>query len=212
MIFNSIALVVLQEAVPADLLGLADDKLLSAILGGAMCGLGVAICFGQGGSTGGTDIIAMVVNKYREITIGKVIMLCDVLIVGCSFIVFKDITSIIYGYVTMATTGYTIDLIMQGNQQTCQIMIFSKQYEMIADRIVNEMHRGVTLLDATGWYTKQPNKVMMVLCRKQESSHIMHIVKEVDTKAFISSSLTSGVYGEGFDTLKTKIKQKNVSK
>ncbi len=208
MILNSVALVVMQEYMPVDMLGLVDDKLLSAILGGAICGFGIGICFGQGGSTGGTDIIAMIVNKYREISIGKVIMICDVVIVGCSYFVFGDVTAIIYGYITMATVGYTIDLVMQGNQQSCQILVFSRNYDQISDRIVNEVRRGVTLLDATGWYTKKAQKVILVMCRKQEASIVYRIIKEEDHNAFISSTLTSGVYGQGFDTLKTKIKSK----
>lgn len=209
MIFNSVALVLLQEYMPSDILGLAGDKLLSAILGGAICGTGIGICFSRGGSTGGTDIIAMIVNKFHDISIGKVIILCDIIIVGCSYFVFKDITSIVYGYITMAVVGYSLDLFMQGNQQSCQLMVFSMQYDQICNRIVNEANRGVTLLDATGWYTKRPLKVILVLCRKQEMANVYRIIKEVDAGAFISSTLVTGVYGNGFDRLKTKVKKRD---
>lgn len=204
MAFNSLLLIVLQELVPTNILGLEqDDKLLSAILGGGVCGLGIGLCFSQGGSTGGTDIIAMIVNKYRNVSLGKVIMLCDVVIVGSSYLVFKDITTIIYGYVTIAVVGYTIDYYLQGGRQSCQLMVISKSYADIADRVVVELHRGVTLLDGEGWYTKNKQKVLMICCRRNEATAIYRIIKDIDSQAFITNSSTSGVYGEGFDNLKT---------
>lgn len=99
------------------MLGLADDKLLSAILGGALAGAGISICFTQGGSTGGTDIIALIINKYKTVSYGKVLMLCDLIIIGCSLFIFKNITSVIYGYVMVAVFGYTIDAVMAGNRR-----------------------------------------------------------------------------------------------
>ncbi|MFQ8826381.1 MAG: YitT family protein [Alistipes sp.] len=156
----------MQQAVPDNVLGLADDKLLSAILGGALAGAGISICFTQGGSTGGTDIIALIINKYKTVSYGKILMLCDLIIIGCSLFIFKNITSVIYGYVMVAVFGYTIDAVMAGNRQSAQILIVSPKYDLIAERIFSEMHRGVTLLDGEGWYTKTPTKVVMVVCRK----------------------------------------------
>lgn len=200
--FISLAMSVMQEAVPNNILGLADDKLLSVILGGTVAGLGVTICFAQGGSTGGTDIIAMIINKYRTISYGKILMLCDAIIIGCSIFIFWNVTSIIYGYVMVGVFGYTIDAAMAGNRQSAQILIVSPKYEEIASRIYDTMHRGVTLIDGMGWYSKQPTKLVMVVCRKSESSLIFKVIKEVDPGAFMTFGSVMGVYGLGFEALK----------
>ena len=176
--FISVAMAVMQQAVPDNVLGLADDKLLSAILGGALAGAGISICFTQGGSTGGTDIIALIINKYKTVSYGKILMLCDLIIIGCSLFIFKNITSVIYGYVMVAVFGYTIDAVMAGNRQSAQILIVSPKYDLIAERIFSEMHRGVTLLDGEGWYTKTPTKVVMVVCRKNETGILFRVIKE----------------------------------
>ncbi|MFI3315441.1 MAG: YitT family protein [Rikenellaceae bacterium] len=203
---NSLLLTVLQFffSTRPDVLGLGSDKLLSAILGGALGGFGIGICFGQGGSTGGTDIIAMILNKYQNISLGKTIIACDMIIVASSYFVTGDITSIIYGFITMSVVGYGIDLYLQGNKQTCQLFIISKKYADIADRIVSDARRGATILNGEGWFTKQPQKIIMVTCRKNETSTIYRIVKEVDNNAFVTNASVSGVYGNGFDLLKHK--------
>lgn len=202
--FNSVALTLMQQYIPHDTMGLTSDPLLSAILGGALAGLGVAICFSQGGSSGGTDIIAMIVNKYRNISLGKVIMLVDVLIIGCSYFVFREISTVIYGYVTMGVLGYTIDLVMSGNKQSAQITIFSSKSEEIAATIIATSSRGVTLLEGMGAYTKTPQKVAVLVCRKNETNQFYRIIKEVDPDAFITVASVMGVYGKGFEALRTK--------
>lgn len=200
--FISIAMSVMQGFVPNNILGLADDKLLSVILGGAVAGIGVSVCFAQGGSTGGTDIIAMIINKYKTISYGKIIMMCDVVIIGCSILVFKNITTVVYGYVMVAVFGYTIDAVMAGNRQSTQILIVSPKYEEIAARIYGEMRRGVTLINGEGWYSKQPTKLVMVVCRKSETSSLFKVIKEVDPSAFMTFGSVMGVYGLGFEALK----------
>lgn len=204
IIFNSIALTVMQETIPPTLMGLAGDKLLSAILGGGIAGAGVGLCFSVGGSSGGTDIIAMIINKYRNVSLGKLIMLMDVVIVGSSYIVFRDLPSVVYGYVTMFTLGSAIDMVLSGSKSSSQIMVFSSKYEEIAERVIHEVNRGVTILDATGWYSKTPQKVVLVVCRRGEAGNIYRIIKETDPKAFITQASVMGVFGEGFDALKTK--------
>ncbi len=200
--FISLSMGVMQSAIPDNILGLADDKLLSAILGGAVAGGGVSICFMQGGSTGGTDIIAMIVNKYRTISYGRILMICDMVIIGCSIFVFKNVTSVIYGYVMVTVFGYTIDAVMAGNRQSTQILIVSPKYEEIASRIYDAMHRGVTLIDGMGWYSKKPTKLVMVVCRKSETNIMFKIIKEVDPDAFMTFGSVMGVYGLGFEALK----------
>lgn len=209
IIFNSIALGVMQDYLPQGLLGLDPntDKLLMSIMGGALAGFGVGTCFTQGGSSGGTDIIAMIINKYRKISMGKTIMACDIIIIACSYFVLdQGVRSIIYGFVTMAVIGYTVDLVMSGSQQSVQIMIFSPKYLEIGDRIIAEAHRGVSYLHSEGGFTHSPQKVAMVVCRKNEQSQIYHIIREVDPEAFISAGSVSGVYGKGFEALKSKNK------
>ncbi len=192
----------MQKLIPPDLLGLGGDKLLSAILGGALGGLGISICFTQGGSTGGTDIVAMIVNKYYNISYGKIMIVCDMVIIGCSIFVFKNITAIIYGYVLVAVFGYTVDYIMAGNRQSSQIFIVSKQFDLIAARVSKEVRRGVTLIDGEGWYTGEKAKIVMVVCRKNETSSIFRIIKDCDPAAFITVGSVMGVYGLGFEALK----------
>ena len=194
----------MQLYLPPNLLGLADDKLLSAILGGGLSGAGISMCFMQGGSSGGTDIIAMIVNKYRNISFGRILMLCDVIILGLSVLILKDITALIYGYVVVGVFGLTLDFVIAGNKQSSQIMIVSKSYEEIADKILHDVNRGVTVLEATGWYTKKDQKVLMVVCRKNETTQIYRIIKEIDSQAFITVGSVMGVFGEGFENLRTK--------
>lgn len=202
VLFLSFAMGLMQGIVPPDLLGLSEDRLLSAILGGAVAGIGISICFTQGGSTGGTDIIAMIINKYRNISYGKIIMFCDFIIIGLSFFINNDITVVIYSYVLVAVCGYMLDAVLAGNRQSSQIMIISKKYEEIAEHICNDIHRGVTMLDGSGWYTKEHMKVVMVVCRKNETSTLFRIIKECDPNAFITVGSVMGVYGLGFESLK----------
>ena len=198
----ALAMSVMQGIVPPDLIGLQDDRLLSAILGGACSGIGISICFMQGGSTGGTDIIAMIINKYRNISYGKVIMFCDFIIIGCSYFIGNGISTVIYSYVIVAVSGYMLDTVLAGNRQSSQILIVSQRYEAIAEHISTELRRGVTLLDGQGWYTREPTKVVMVVCRKNETSSLFRIIKEIDPQAFITVGSVMGVYGLGFEALK----------
>ncbi len=158
----------------------------------------------QGGSSGGTDIIAMIVGKYRNISYGRILMICDIIILGLSVFIFRNITALIYGYVVVGVFGVTLDSIIAGNKQSSQILIMSKKYEEIADRVVHDVHRGVTVLEATGWYTKKEQKVLMVACRKNETTQIYRIIKEIDPQAFITVGSVMGVYGEGFENLRAK--------
>jgi uncharacterized membrane-anchored protein YitT (DUF2179 family) len=202
IIFLALALGAMQHLVPPDLLGLAGDKLLSSILAGAICGAGISVVLSQGGSSGGTDIVAMIVNKYRNVSYGRVIMLCDLIILGSSVLIFKNITAVIYGYVMVAVFGYTVDAMIAGNKQSSQIFIISQHYERIARRISDEVRRGVTLLDGEGWYTKQKMRMVMVVCRKNETQSLFRVIRECDPEAFITVGSVMGVYGLGFETLK----------
>ena len=182
---------------------LQGEPFMACIIGGILSGVGIGIAFTRNGSTGGTDIIAAIVNKYKPITLGRTILYCDVLIISSSFILFHDFDKILYGFVVLAVSTYVCDLVINGIRQSIQLLIFSDKYEEIADRINKEVNRGVTILDGIGWYSKQPKKVIVVLAKRTESNSIFRLVKQIDSHAFISQSNVIGVYGEGFDKIKT---------
>ena len=182
-----------------------SHNILLIILGAVVAGAGVAISFSQGGSTGGTDIVAMIINKYKTISYGKIVISSDFFIIGCSIFVADDIATgiatIIYGYIMIAVYGYTVDLIQSGNQQSSQIFIISPKYEEIADAINNEANRGATLIDGKGWYSKRECQIVMVVCRKRDASGILKIARRIDDRAFITMGSVMGVYGQGFEAL-----------
>ena len=198
-------------------------RLLLVVLGAASCGVGIAVSFMQGGSTGGTDIVAMIINKFRTVSYGKVLLMTDCGILISSVFLTTTVTvansldiielttieplsslafaRMIYGFIMIAVIGYTVDFVQSGNQQSNQIMIFCKDYEAMADMINNKAHRGATLIDAMGWYTKTPSKAVMVVCRKRDTSMILKLVREQDPSAFLTVGSVMGVYGQGFDAL-----------
>ena len=181
-----------------------EEKILAAILGGGLAGLAIGVAFTQGGSTGGTDIIAMMVCKYRNISQGRVILLVDIIIISCSYFVIENdkIQAIIYGFVVMGVCSYCIDLVLTGNKQSVQAFIFTSKPQEVAERIANEMHRGVTLIKGTGWYTKHEGDILMVVTHKRESQLILRIVKEEDPQAFMTMNTVMGAYGKGFEQIK----------
>lgn len=181
---------------------IVDENFMSAVVGGIMAGAGVGLAISQGGSTGGTDIIAMIINKYRNISPGKILLYLDIIIISSSYLVFQSIEKMVYGYVSMAVTAYTIDMILTGAKRTVQMFILSKKYEIIANRIGTEVRRGITILNGKGWYTQEESKILMILVRKQESNHILKIIKETDPDAFISLGNVMGVYGSGFERIR----------
>ena len=182
-----------------------DNRLLSAMLGGIFSGIGVAICFAQGGSTGGIDIVAMIINKYRSVSYGKIVRFSDFTIISSSLLLPAaaniGIDGVIYGFVMTVVFSYTVDMLMTGNQQSNQILIVCKDYAAMADAINTQAQRGATVLDATGWYSKKESKIVMVVCRKRDTSMVLKVVKSVDPDAFITVGSVMGVYGKGFEAL-----------
>lgn len=181
---------------------LVDDKFMCAIIGGILGGAGVGITISQGGSSGGTDIIAMIVNKYRNISPGRVILYFDVFIIASSYLFFNDVPTIVYGYVFMGVASYAIDMVISGSKQSAQMFIITKDYEKVADEIGLHANRGISIIDATGWYSKENKKILMVVVRKHETPVIFKIVKHYDPDAFISMGSVMGVYGFGFDEIR----------
>lgn len=195
------------------------DISMSAILGAILCGMGIGTVFIHNGSSGGTDIIAAMVSKVSNVSIGRTMIVTDMLIVSCSFLLpFQGdlqarleakVPLIVYGWVVTFIIAYCTDMIINTNRQAAQFIIFSKKWLEIANMVNSEARRGVTVMDAMGWYSKQDVKVLMVWCRKIESVTIFRIVKMIDPEAFITQANVNGVYGKGFDTMKIKIKKKH---
>ena len=183
---------------------LVEEPFMACIIGGILCGTGLGIVFTANGSTGGTDIIALIINKHRNVTPGRALLYTDLVIIASSYLLFHSIDKILYGLTALIISTYAVDLIVDGVRQSVQFFIFSTKYELIADRINIELHRGVTVLDGMGWYSKEPTKVLCVIARKNESVKIFRIVKQEDPKAFVSQTSAIGVYGEGFDIIKSK--------
>ncbi len=234
ILLASVALRFLPGLIPVTIiktLAIDNGKLLSVLMGGIMAGIGIGMSISNGGSTGGTDIIALIYTKYHNVSPGKVILFLDFIIIGSSIFVpsfvpeldpmtgqpvldaagnpitFKmplaeKITTVLYGLILVTVTSYVLDMYISGSQQSVQLFILSKEYEKIADAISKEMHRGVTVLDGKGWYTKQDTKVLMVLTRKTDLNLMLRYIKSIDSNAFLSVSSVNGVYGKGFETIK----------
>lgn len=233
IILASIALRFLPDMVPTTIvktLAIDNGKLLSVLMGGLLAGIGIGMSISNGGSTGGTDIIALIYTKYHNVSPGKVILVLDFIIIGSSLLIpsyvneldanglpvldaagnpvtFKmpfaeKVTTVLYGLILVTVNSYVLDMYISGSQQSVQLFILSKEYEKIADAISKEMHRGVTVLDGKGWYTKQDTKVLMVLTRKTDLNLMLRYIKQLDPNAFLSVSSVNGVYGKGFETIK----------
>jgi uncharacterized membrane-anchored protein YitT (DUF2179 family) len=189
----------------------SNQDFMSLLIGCCFTGTALAVVFMNNGSTGGTDIIAACVNKYRDVSLGQVLMAVDFLIIGSCFFFpqFGDIISrlykVVFGLCTMVVENFMLDHVMNIQRQSVQFMIFSKKSKEIAHAIGTQLERGITILDGHGWYTGQEMKVLCILARKRESTTIFRIIKMIDPDAFVSQSSVIGVYGEGFDHVKIKV-------
>ncbi len=236
IILASVGLRFLPEIIPLEIiqtLALQNGKLMSTLCGGVMAGIGIGMSISNGGSTGGTDIIALIYTKYRNVSPGKVILYLDFVIILSSLLVpsivpdldpqtgkqllgadgqplshlmpfSEKVTTVIYGLILVTVNGRVIDAYLSGSQQSVQLFILSKKFAEIADSITHELHRGVTVLDGKGWYTQEPTEVLMVITRKTDLNLLLRYIKAIDPKAFLSVSSVNGVYGQGFDTRKGK--------
>ena len=190
-----------------------EEKLLVALVGGLMEAVGIGLVLQRGGSTGGTDIIAMMINKYWPVSPGKVYLYTDIFIISSVLLVpDKGLVDMIYAYVMMLGFSFGVDYVLLGNKSSIQILIFSSKYQEIADHMINNVQRGVTALESVGWYSQMESKVLLVIARKNQMNEIVNEVKNIDKKAFISVSTTMSVYGEGFEEVKTGLKLKKNNK
>lgn len=222
-ILASLAMNIAQDIIPADIIKLLatdNGKLMSTIMGGILAGAGIGMTISQGGSTGGTDIIALMVNKYRNVSPGRMIMMMDVVIILSSLLVpsympdgslmpwADKIITVVYGFILVVVVSTVLDLYVSGSRQSVQIFILSNKYDEIADAITQDLHRGVTVLNGKGWYTKNDMKVVMVVTRKTDLNVFLKYINVIDPDAFVSVSSVTGVYGKGFDTIKVSKKKK----
>lgn len=181
---------------------LVDDMFLCSLIGAMLSGVGVGIAINNGGNTGGTDILALMIGKYRNISYGRVILYTNVLIVLSSYLVVRSIPNLVYSYVVMIAYVFASDLILDGFRQTYQIMVFSKENVEIANQINEELNRGATFLKGYGSYSKQETDVLLVVAHKGDKRQIIKIIKNVDKSAFITIAKTNSVYGRNFDDIK----------
>ena len=186
-----------------------EEKLLVALVGSFMESVGIGLVLLRGGSTGGTDIIAMMINKYWPVSPGKVYLYSDIFIItSLLFVPEKGFVDMIYAFVLMIGFSIGVDYVLLGNKSSVQILVFSSKYEDIADHIINEVHRGVTALQSVGWYSKKDSKVLLIISRKHQMNEVVNEIKKIDKHAFISVSTAMSVFGEGFEEVKTGLKVK----
>lgn len=192
---------------------LMEEKFLVALVGAAMESVGLGLVLLRGGSSGGTDIIAMIINKYWPVSPGRVYLFTDIFIIACLLIVpGKGLVDMIYAYVVMLGFSFGVDFVLLGNKSSVQILVFSSKYQEIADHIINDVHRGVTALQSVGWYSQKESKVLLIVSRKHQMNEVVNEIKSIDKKAFISVSTAMSVFGEGFEEVKTGIKKIKVNK
>ena len=221
IIMTSVMLAVTKDHIPTDFIAefSQDSKIVCTVLGGIMAGVGIGLSMSQGGSTGGTDIIALIWCKFKPASPGKVILIIDIIII-LSSLLFPSYTAqgelmaypekvaiVVYGLIQVTVCGYAIDLYISGSKQSVQAFIFTKKVNEMADAIAFDMKRGVTVLPAKGWYSKEDKQVIMVVTRKTDLNLLFRYVKSIDPEAFLSVSSVMGVYGQGFDTIKVKSKK-----
>lgn len=179
-----------------------EDKFMHVMIGAMMGGAGLALVFAHNGSTGGTDIIVAMINKYTRMSLGRAMQLIDICIIFSSYILFHSFEVIVYGVVFTLVASFTMDYVINGSRQTVQFLIVSKRFEEIADAVNKQMDRGVTILHGQGWYSKKDVEVVMVLCRRYESQGLFNLIKSLDPNAIVSQQFCHGVFGEGFDKIK----------
>ena len=186
-----------------------SEKILLPIIGGLVEAVGISWIFRRGGSTGGTDIIALVLNKFWPISPGKVYMVIDLFIIASVLLIpGKGLQDMVYGYIAMLSFSFFLDYLMLGSKATVQVMVFSRNYEAIADHITRKMNRGVTAINSVGWYTRNDSKILLIIARKTQLAELTKAIKGIDPKAFVSVCSATGVYGEGFEEMKTGFERK----
>ncbi len=200
------------KAIPGQPLALGE-KVLVPVIGGLLEAVGLGLVLLRGGSTGGTDILALIINKFWPVSLGRFYLVSDFIVIGLlMFIPGHVFADVIYGYICMGTFALALDMVMMGKESAVQVLIFSEHFSKIGDYINREMGRGVTALRSIGWYTQQDKHVLMVMIRKTELPGLVKAIKEIDPKAFVTVLQANNVYGEGFDEMKTGINRDGFKK
>jgi uncharacterized membrane-anchored protein YitT (DUF2179 family) len=208
IILTSVLFNVLPQFPELEYHGFHDDKLVAALLGAALESVGLGLVLLRGGSSGGTDIVAMMINKYWPVSPGRVYLYTDVLIIASLFLIpGTELIDVVYAYIIMLGFSFGIDFVLLGNKSSVQILVFSQHYEKIADHIINDVHRGVTALQSVGWYSQKESKVLLIVSRKHQMNEVIKEIRNIDPKAFVSVSTAMSVYGEGFEEVKTGYKK-----
>lgn len=211
ILFKVLPTLPLLQSIPGQPLYISE-KVLIPVIGGLIEAVGIAMIFHKGGSTGGTDIVALVVNKFWPTSPGKVFLYTDLFIIASILLIpGKSVQDMIYGYICMVTFSVTIDSLLLGSKSTVQVLVFSQNFDRIADYIIHEMDRGVTALNAVGWFTREDKKVLLILIRKAQLPQLTRAIKAIDKSAFVSVSSASSVYGEGFEEMKTGLSRSKKS-
>ncbi len=179
-----------------------EDKFMHVLIAGILGGAGLGLVFSHNGSTGGTDIIIALLNKYFRVSFGRAMQFIDTAIICSSYILFHSVETIVYGIAFTLVASYVCDYVVNGTRQTVQFLIISKHYKEIADTINHKVRRGVTLIEGRGWYSKQEVDMLIVLTRKYESQEVFQYINEIDPGAMVSQTYCHGVFGEGFDKIK----------
>lgn len=179
-----------------------EDKFMHVLIGGALGGAGLGLVFSHNGSTGGTDIIIALLNKHFNMSFGRAMQFIDITIISSSYLLFHSMETIVYGIAFTLAASFVCDYVINGTRQTVQFIIISKEYGKIADMVNTRVHRGVTLIEGKGWYSKQEVDILIVMCRRHESQGLMNLIKSIDPRALVSQTFCHGVFGEGFDKMK----------
>lgn len=221
IVLASFLLNIWPDIIPSSLIkdiAIDNGKLICTLLGAVMSGVGIGLSISQGGSTGGTDIVALIWCKFHNASPGRVILIIDIVIILASLCFpsytdaertqlvpfYEKIAIAVYGLVLVSVSGYAVDLYLSGTKQSVQAFIFTKKYQEVADAIAFDMKRGVTLIPSKGWFTKEEGYIVMVITRKTDLNLLLRYVKQIDSEAFLSVGSVMGVYGKGFDTIKLK--------
>lgn len=225
IILASVFLNIWPDIIPESLIkevAIDNGKLICTLLGAVMSGVGIGLSISQGGSTGGTDIIALIWCKYHNASPGRVILIIDIVIILASLVCpsytdpertmmvpfYEKLAIAVYGLVLVSVSGYAVDLYLSGTKQSVQAFIFTKKYQEMADAIAFDMKRGVTLVPSKGWFSKEEGYIVMVITRKTDLNLLLRYVKQIDPDAFLSVASVMGVYGNGFDTIKVRTQSK----
>ena len=199
IIVLSLGLILMQKYITQPII---SDRFLSAILGGALSGLGTAIAIMNGGNGGGLDIIALIITKYKNISPGKVNLYFNLFVISSSYFIANDWETVVYSFVVMGITSYMMDLALEGSRQSYQVTIFSEKSSYIADKLITDLGRGVTVFNGIGWFSKKEIKMLFVIIHKNDLTDLHKLILSIDKEAFVSEAKVTNVFGKNFSQIR----------